>query len=130
MSVIESVEEVKARLPEGVRVGNELLVKLSAAAGTKVQKLIAREGKGTFLRLAITGGGCSGLSYKMKFVESPKRGDLYVKTAGTEVVVDAKSALYLRGTEVDYSDALVAGGFKFTNPNAKGTCSCGESFAV
>lgn len=117
-------------LPEGVRVGDERLVKLSEAAGTKANELAQREGKGDLLRLAITGGGCNGLSYKMKFVSAPKRGDILVESGGAQVVVDMKSALYLKGTEVDYSNALVAGGFKFSNPNAKASCSCGESFSV
>ena len=117
-------------LPEGVREGNEHLVQLTAAAGTKVAALLAREGQGDFLRVAISGGGCNGLSYKLKFVPAPKRGDILVRTAGVPVVVDSKSALYLKGTHIDYSAAMVAGGFKFSNPNAKASCSCGESFSV
>jgi len=105
-------------------------VLLTAPAGTKVQALMAREGQGEFLRVAISGGGCNGLSYKMKFVPTPKRGDILVRSAGVRVLVDSKSALYLKGTHVDYSSALVAGGFKFSNPNAKASCSCGESFSV
>jgi iron-sulfur cluster assembly protein len=117
-------------LPEGVREGNENLVKLTEAAGAKVSTLVAREGQGAFLRVAISGGGCNGLSYKMKFVPTPKRGDILVRTAGAQVIVDSKSALYLKGTHLDYSHAMVAGGFKFSNPNAKASCSCGESFSV
>jgi iron-sulfur cluster assembly protein len=117
-------------LPEGVRAGNENLVQLTPAAGGKVAALIAREAQGEFLRIAITGGGCNGLSYKMKFVPAPKRGDIFVRTANTQVVVDPKTALYLKGTHLDYSGAMVAGGFKFSNPNAKASCSCGESFSV
>jgi iron-sulfur cluster assembly protein len=108
----------------------ENLIVLTASAGTKVAELIAREGQGEFLRVAISGGGCNGLNYKMKFVAAPKRGDIVVRTAGVKVVVDSKSALYLKGTHLDYSHALVAGGFKFSNPNAKASCSCGESFSV
>jgi iron-sulfur cluster assembly protein len=117
-------------LPEGVREGNENLVKLTPSAGGKVAALIAREAQGEYLRIAITGGGCNGLSYKMKFVPAPKRGDILVTTANTRVVVDPKTALYLKGTHLDYSSAMVAGGFKFSNPNAKASCSCGESFSV
>lgn len=117
-------------LPEGVREGNENLIKLTGAAGTKVAALVARERTGEFLRVAITGGGCNGLSYKLKFVPEPKRGDILVRSSGARVVVDSKSALYLKGTHLDYSDAMVAGGFKFSNPNAKASCSCGESFSV
>lgn len=118
------------RLPDGVREGNENLILLTAPAGAKVQALIAREGQGEFLRVAITGGGCNGLSYKMKFVPEPRRGDIRVRTAGVDVLVDSKSALYLKGTHLDYSSAMVSGGFKFSNPNAKASCSCGESFSV
>ncbi len=117
-------------VPDGVREGNENLIQLTTDAGTKVASLVARERQGEFLRVAITGGGCNGLSYKMKFVAEPKRGDILVRTAGTCVLVDSKSALYLKGTHLDYSPAMVAGGFKFSNPNAKASCSCGESFSV
>ncbi|PAW64972.1 MAG: iron-sulfur cluster assembly accessory protein [Opitutia bacterium Tous-C1TDCM] len=119
-----------AGLPEGVRPGSEQLIKLTAAAGGKVAALSAREGQGELLRVAITGGGCNGLSYKMKFVAEPRRGDILVPTGGVRVVVDSKSALYLKGTQLDYSAAMVSGGFKFSNPNAKASCSCGESFSV
>lgn len=115
---------------ERPREADERLVRLTPAAGEKVSHLIARENEGPFLRLQISGGGCNGLSYKMKFVQAPKKGDILVRSAGAEVVVDSKSALYLKGTVVDYSDRMVAGGFKFSNPNAKASCSCGESFSI
>lgn len=116
--------------PEGVREGNENLVRLTDAAGGKVAALIAREKQGDYLRIAITGGGCNGLSYKLKFVPEPRKGDILVRSAGVPVVVDPKTALYLKGTQLDYSGKMVAGGFKFSNPNAKASCSCGESFSV
>jgi iron-sulfur cluster assembly protein len=116
--------------PEGVRAGNENLVRLTAEAGAKVQALIAREQQGDYLRIAITGGGCNGLSYKLRFAPEPRRGDILVRSAGVPVLVDAKTALYLKGTQLDYSSKMVAGGFKFSNPNAKASCSCGESFSV
>jgi iron-sulfur cluster assembly protein len=116
--------------PEGIREGNENLVRLTGAAGEKVASLIAREKQGDYLRIAITGGGCNGLSYKLKFVPEPRKGDILVRSAGVPVVVDPKTALYLKGTQLDYSAKMVAGGFKFSNPNAKASCSCGESFSV
>jgi iron-sulfur cluster assembly protein len=116
-----------AKLNE-VREGNEKLIKVSPSASQKIFHLIEREDKGDFLRIRITGGGCNGLSYKMKFVSEPKEGDIYVLTSDVKVLVDTKTALYLRGTLLEYSDKLVAGGFKFSNPNAKASCSCGESF--
>ncbi len=112
------------------REGNEGLIRLTDAAGTKVRALCAREKQGDYLRVAITGGGCNGLSYKLRFAMEPKRGDILVRTAGAAVLVDPRTALYLKGTVLDYSTQLIAGGFKFTNPNAKASCSCGESFAV
>ena len=112
----------------GVRQGNEKLVRVTLAAAPKLVQLMDREGKGDFLRIRITGGGCNGLSYKMKFVEQGKAGDIGVLSEGIRVLVDSKTVLYLRGTTLEFSNKLVGGGFKFSNPNAKASCSCGESF--
>ena len=117
-------------LPEGVRLGNENLVRLTDPAGVKVRALMTREKQGDFLRAAISGGGCNGLSYKLRFAQEPKRGDILVESSGVRVLVDPKTALYLKGTVIDFSNKLIAGGFKFANPNAKASCSCGESFNV
>lgn len=122
------ISSTETALPKGVRLGNEKLVRLSEAAGRKALGLIDRLDEGGFLRVRITGGGCNGLSYKMKFVEEGKKGDILVESSEVLVLVDSKTALYLKGTALDYSDELVGGGFKFTNPNAKASCSCGESF--
>jgi iron-sulfur cluster assembly protein len=105
-------------------------VRLTESAGRKVKALVEREKQGEFLRVAITGGGCNGLSYKLKFTPEAKRGDILVTSAGVRVLVDPRTALYLKGTMLDYSTQLIAGGFKFSNPNAKASCSCGESFSV
>ena len=116
------------RLPSGLLEANEKLVKLTAAAAQKIEQLVEREQSGDYLRIKISGGGCNGLSYKMRLVPHHKDGDLFVLSQKTKVPIDSKTALYLRGTTLDYSDKLVAGGFKFANPNAKASCSCGESF--
>ena len=121
---------IPAVLPEGVRVADERLLLLTPPAGEKVRALIARDRQGDYLRVAITGGGCNGLSYKMKFIGEPKKGDILVLTSGIVTVVDSKSALYLKGTHLDYSTKMIGGGFKFSNPNAKASCSCGESFSL
>lgn len=123
-------DAVTAPTPPLVRQGNENLVRLTEPAGVKVAALIAREKQGDYLRVAITGGGCNGLSYKLRFAPEPKKGDILVETAGVRVLVDPKTALYLKGTLLDYSNRMVGGGFKFSNPNAKASCSCGESFSV
>ena len=118
----------EVELSEGVRIGNENLVRVTESASQKISTLIDREQKGDFLRIRITGGGCNGLSYKMKFTPTSKSGDILVESSGIAVLVDPKTALYLRGTTLNFSDRMVAGGFKFENPNAKASCSCGESF--
>ncbi|MEM9157432.1 MAG: iron-sulfur cluster assembly accessory protein [Verrucomicrobiota bacterium] len=123
-------ETASSTVPEGVRIGDERLVKISSSAAKKIVSLQVRETDAKFLRVGISGGGCNGLSYKMKFVKKAKKGDIMVRAGEAEVVVDSKSALYLKGTELDYSDALISGGFKFSNPNATSSCSCGESFSV
>lgn len=117
-------------LPEGVREGNERLIAVTANAAKKLGSLIMQDEKNVYLRVKITGGGCNGLSYRMKFVEGAKRGDILVRSSTVPVLVDTKSALYLRGTQLDFSDKMIGGGFKFSNPNAKSSCSCGESFSI
>jgi iron-sulfur cluster assembly protein len=124
------MSEEASSIPEGVRLVDERLIKVTDAAADKLVALKERDQSGEFLRVRVTGGGCSGLAYKLKFVEVPGKGDLMVRHKGTSVIIDTKSALYLKGMTLDYSDKLVAGGFKFNNPNAKASCSCGESFAV
>ena len=115
-------------IPAGVRQGTEHLLSLTSDASEKVRTLLEKNEEATLLRVAIVGGGCNGLSYKLKLESAARRGDILVESGEAPVVVDSKSALYLRGTQLDYSSSLVGGGFKFSNPNAKGTCSCGESF--
>ena|SRR2546425_12007349 len=112
------------------RMGDERLVKLTASAAQKVSSLLAKQGrpKGV-LRVAVVGGGCSGLQYKMDLQDAPANRDILVETAGVRVVVDPKSALYVTGSELDYLDTL-DGGFKVKNPNAATSCSCGESFSA
>jgi iron-sulfur cluster assembly protein len=83
-----------------------------------------------FLRVAVEGGGCSGLSYKLDFDNEIKTGDQEFEDKGEKVVLDMKSFLYLAGTELDFSDGLNGKGFNFVNPNASRTCGCGESFSV
>ncbi len=81
------------------------------------------------LRLAVTGGGCSGLSYKIEFGEEKPK-DNILNFDGVRVLVDPKSLIYLKGIVLDFKDGLNGKGFSFDNPNAKNTCGCGESFSV
>jgi len=80
--------------------------------------------------VAVLGGGCSGLQYKMDLQDAPANRDILVQSSGIKVVVDPKSALYVTGSELDYVEALQGGGFKVNNPNAASSCSCGESFSA
>jgi iron-sulfur cluster assembly protein len=113
------------------KIGNEKLVKVTEGAGAKVSSLLARQGRPQgALRVAVIGGGCSGLQYKMDLVDGPLNRDILVESAGVRVVVDPKSALFVSGSLLDYSDDLQKGGFKVTNPNAVAHCSCGESFSA
>lgn len=115
---------------EGVRIGNEKLIRISESANTKLSELIQREDGGNCLRIKIVGGGCNGLSYKMDFTNATRSGDILVKAFDNQILIDPKTALYIKGTLLEYSHALVGGGFQFNNPNAKASCSCGESFSL
>ena len=85
---------------------------------------------GTFIRVGVDGGGCSGLSYKLEFDDQLKEGDQMFEDKGIKIVVDRKCFLYLVGTELEYTGGLNGKGFVFNNPNANRTCGCGESFSV
>jgi len=113
------------------RIGDERLVKVTPNAARKVSSLLQRQNRPNgVLRVAVIGGGCSGLQYKMDLQDAPANRDILVESGGVKVVVDPKSALYVTGSELDYSDALTDGGFKVKNPNAATSCSCGESFSA
>lgn len=113
------------------KVGNEKLVRVSDRASQKLKSLWEKQGKTSgALRIAVVGGGCSGLQYKMDLVPGPANRDILVESNGVRVVVDPKTALFVSGSELDFSDDLQKGGFKVTNPNAVAHCSCGESFSA
>ena len=113
------------------KIGNERLIKVTETAARKLASLLEQKGNPNgALRLAVVGGGCSGLQYTMDLVEGPANRDILIQASDVRVVVDPKSALFVSGSVLDYSDDLQKGGFKVTNPNAVAHCSCGESFAV
>ena len=85
---------------------------------------------GTFIRVGVDGGGCSGLSYKLEFDNQIKEGDQVFEDKGIKIAVDKKSFLYLAGTILEFSGGLNGKGFVFNNPNASRTCGCGESFSL
>jgi iron-sulfur cluster assembly accessory protein len=106
----------------------ENLIRLTASAVTEIKMLLTQpENVGKQFRVYVEQGGCSGMQYGMVFDES-RAGDVVGEQDGVMMVVDAFSAQYLRGTQVDFSDALTGGGFRISNPNAKQSCGCGKSF--
>ncbi len=107
------------------------MITVTQRASKKVQSLIEETNFATpFLRVAVKGGGCSGLSYDLSFDDDMKPSDMMFEDKGVKVLVDNKSLLYLFGTELDFSDGLNGKGFEFKNPNASRTCGCGESFSL
>ena len=123
---------VQPASPINYKIGNERLIKVTENASRKLNSLLEKQGRGATgaLRVAVIGGGCSGLQYKMDLVDGPANRDIMVQSANVRVVVDPKSALFVSGSLLDFSDDLQKGGFKVTNPNAVAHCSCGESFAA
>jgi iron-sulfur cluster assembly protein len=107
------------------------VVTLSEPAMKEVKRLMNVQGltEGG-LRLGVKGGGCSGLSYTINFDEKIGEYDSVYDIDGIKVIVDAKSAIYLQGTQLDFQKDLMGGAFKFVNPNADKTCGCGESFSA
>ena len=107
------------------------MVTVSEGAAKKLNSLIEESGfKTPFVRVAVKGGGCSGLSYDLSFDTDQQTGDTLAENNGVKILIDMKSLLYLFGTELEFSDGLNGKGFQFINPNASRTCGCGESFAL
>ena len=108
------------------------MITVSENAKQHALELMKAENKpeGSFIRVGVEGGGCSGLSYKLEFDSQAKPDDKVFEDKGIKIVCDKKSFLYLVGTELDFTDGLNGKGFEFHNPNASRTCGCGESFSV
>ena len=102
----------------------------AARKGKELTASLAAEMKEPGLRIKVKGGGCSGLMYEMKFDDGLHEGDELFEQDGFRVYIDKKSLFFLNGSELDYKDGLTGAGFKFSNPNAKSSCGCGESFSV
>lgn len=117
--------------PAPFKIGNEKLIRVAESAARKLRDLLSRQGRETgALRVAVIGGGCSGLQYKMDLVDGPSHRDILVESQNVRVVVDPKTALFVSGSELQFSEDLQKGGFKVVNPNAVSHCSCGESFSA
>ncbi|HEY1624181.1 MAG TPA: iron-sulfur cluster assembly accessory protein [Streptosporangiaceae bacterium] len=104
-------------------------VNLTEGAATKVSNLLAQEGRDDLkLRIAVQPGGCSGLRYQLYFDERDIDGDIVADFSGVRVVTDKMSAPYLMGATIDFVDTIEKQGFTIDNPNASGSCACGDSF--
>ena len=104
---------------------------VSERAAQQIARLAAERGTpNAALRVAVKGGGCSGLTYAMDWAETPRERDKVFERDGVKVVIDPKSYLYLMGSELTYQESLMASGFKIENPRIKAACGCGESFAI
>ncbi|MFV0448127.1 MAG: iron-sulfur cluster assembly protein IscA [Vibrio sp.] len=107
-----------------------MAITLTEAAAHRVRTFLENRGKGIGLRLGVRTTGCSGMAYVLEFVDDLEDGDQVFEDNGVKVIIDAKSLVYLDGTELDYKKEGLNEGFEFNNPNAKGECGCGESFNV
>src|SRR5437588_12835889 len=107
------------------------MITITEKAATKVKEIADAEAlQGQGLRLRVIGGGCSGFSYDLYFEDAPTDMDEEFESHGVKLFIDPLSFQYLEATEIDYVEELHASGFKFNNPNVKGTCGCGSSFSV
>ena len=107
-----------------------MAVTLTEKAASHVQSFLAKRGKGVGLRVGVRTSGCSGMAYKLEFVDAIEPSDTQFESHGVRVLVDPKSLPYVDGTELDYTREGLNEGFKFRNPNVKDECGCGESFNV
>jgi iron-sulfur cluster assembly protein len=107
-----------------------MAVTLTEKAATHVQNFVAKRGKGVGLRIGVRTTGCSGFAYKLEFADAVNPDDHQFESHGVKVLVDPKSLPFLEGTQLDYTREGLNEGFKFSNPNVKDECGCGESFNV
>ncbi|MEN9829627.1 MAG: iron-sulfur cluster assembly protein IscA [Pseudomonadota bacterium] len=107
-----------------------MAITLTEKAAQHISRFIEKRGKGQGIRLGVRTTGCSGLAYKLEFVDQPEQADLTFQSFGVNVFVDPKSMPYIDGTELDFAKEGLNEGFKFNNPNVKNECGCGESFQV
>ncbi len=105
-------------------------ITLTENAARHVERYLQKRGKGIGLRLGITTTGCSGLAYKLEYVDDIAPEDQVFESHGVKVFIDPKSLVYLSGTELDYTREGLNEGFRFSNPNEKAQCGCGESFTI
>ena len=108
-----------------------MAITMTDFASERIHSLMKRtQCEGSYLRIGLKSGGCSGFTYFLEFEDKMNAKDRELVSHGVKIIVDSKSFLYLMGIEIDYLDDLNGAGFKFNNPNARRTCGCGESFSI
>ena len=107
-----------------------MTISVTNSAAEHIASQLETRGHGLCIRVGVTTTGCSGMAYVLEFVDELKNGDEVFENQGIKIVVDQKSLVYVKGTEMDFVKQGVNEGFEFKNPNAKGECGCGESFSV
>ncbi|TXH67117.1 MAG: iron-sulfur cluster assembly protein IscA [Thiothrix sp.] len=107
-----------------------MAITLTEKAAERVESFLTKRGKGLGLRLGVKTTGCSGMAYTMEFADALEDTDTVFEAGKVKIIIDPKSLVYLDGTELDYTREGLNEGFKFTNPNEKARCGCGESFTV
>jgi iron-sulfur cluster assembly protein len=105
-------------------------ISLTESAATHVKNYLEKRGKGVGVRLGVKTTGCSGMAYTIEFADQVEEEDQIFEDKGVKVIINPKSMVYLSGTELDFAREGLNEGFKFTNPNEKDRCGCGESFSV
>ena len=107
------------------------MFKITEGAAQKIKEILGKKQKpDAYLRVAIVSGGCSGFEYKLEVEDAPKERDQIMEVAGARVLLDGRSSLYLSQAELQWKQSLMKTGFEIVNPQAKATCSCGESFSL
>ncbi|PHR91119.1 MAG: iron-sulfur cluster insertion protein ErpA [Robiginitomaculum sp.] len=105
-------------------------ITMSESAATKINAIMAKQGKTQFLRVAVNGGGCSGFQYAFDFADVPNEDDLIIERDGARILIDEVSQEFLKNSEIDYVNELIGAAFKIHNPNATASCGCGTSFSI
>jgi iron-sulfur cluster assembly accessory protein len=109
---------------------SSIQIAMTDRAARRILEIATAEGKPLMLRLAVSGGGCSGFQYGFTLDDTPLDDDLVIERAGAKLVIDPVSIAYLEGSEIDFVDNLMGQSFQVTNPNAKSSCGCGTSFSI
>jgi iron-sulfur cluster assembly protein len=129
----KAAARARARAARQAEAGGEAFVTISPAAADYIRAAAAEQGRPAGVRLKILAGGCSGLEYKLDLLETGEtagEGDRAVESNGVTMLMDLKSAIHVTGSAIDYESGLLRRGFRINNPNASGTCSCGDSFSA